>query len=290
MKRALLSVFMLAIAMAAAAQQVYLCPMHPEVRGKQGEFCPICRMALVPAGTNDYRPYELAVEMSPRAVRPQREAQVRFFVRDPRTHQPVRSFELVHEHVFHLFVVSRDLEYFAHLHPTLRRSGELDLGVTVPKEGAYQLIADFMPTGGAPQLVQKSFATAGYAGRFGEVPELAVDRADKTVGDVRVNFTTPDAVAGREQLITFELRDAATDAPIQDLEPFLGATGHLLLASADLEDVAHSHPVAAISAHAGPTVVFQARFSRPGMYRMWAQFQRRGEVLTAAFTIPVRER
>jgi hypothetical protein len=284
------TVFVLAIAIAASAQQVYLCPMHPAVRGREGELCPICHMALVPAGTNDYRPYELAVEISPRAVRAQRAAQVRFLVRDPRTHQPVRSFEVVHERVFHVFLVSRDLEYFAHLHPTLRRSGELDLDVTVPKEGAYQLIADFVPTGGAPQLVQKSFATAGYAARLGEVPDLAADRADKTVLGVRVNLTAPDAVAGREQLITFELRDAATDAPIEDLEPFLGATGHLLLASADLEDVAHSHPVAAISAHAGPTVVFQARLSRVGMYRMWAQFQRRGEVLTAAFTVPVRER
>lgn len=290
MKPALLLAGSLAIAIAAAAQQVYLCPMHPDVRGRAGEACPICHMSLVPAGANDYRSYEVDVEMSPRAVRPGQAARVRFVVRDPRTHHAVRNFEVVHERVFHLFVVGRDLDYFAHVHPALRRSGELDIDVAVPKEGAYQLIADFVPSGGAPQLVQKAFTTAGYAARLGEVPGLAADRADKVVRGARVNLTMPDAVAGREQLITFELSDAATGRPIDDLEPFLGATGHLLLASADLEVVAHSHPVAEISGRAGPNVVFQVLFPRAGMYRMWAQFQRRGDVLTVPFTVPVRER
>jgi heavy metal-binding protein len=282
--------FVLAIAAGAPAQPVYWCPMHPEVRGSQGDSCPICHMALVPAGPNDYRPYELDVSFTPRDVRPMQPARARFVVRDPRTHRAVRDFALVHERVFHLFIVSRDLEYFAHVHPALAPSGALGVDVTVPSAGAYQLIADFVPSGGAPQLLQKSFVTAGYRARLGAVPELAADRSDRIVRGVRVSLTMPDAVAGREQLITFDLRDEASGQPVDDLEPFLGATGHLLLASADLENVAHSHPVAAISGRAGPNVVFQHLFPRAGMYRMWAQFQRRGEVMTAAFTVPVSER
>jgi hypothetical protein len=42
-------------------------------------------------------------------------------VRDPRWRKPVRDFALVHERVFHLFVVGRDLEYFAHVHPRSAR-------------------------------------------------------------------------------------------------------------------------------------------------------------------------
>ena len=283
-------VFVVALAVAATAQLRYACPMHPSVRGKQGETCPICRMALVPAGPGDYRAYGLDVAITPAAVRPQHPARVRFLVRDPQTQKPVRDFAVVHERVFHLFVVGRDLDYFAHVHPALRRSGALDVDVTVPRAGAYQLIADFVPLDGPPQLVQTSFATAGYASRVSEVPELAADRADKIVDGVRVALTMPEAVAGREQLITFDLSDAATGAPVTDLEPFLGATGHLLLASADFEAVAHSHPVAGLSSgQSGPTVVFQHLFPRASMYRMWAQFQRRGKVLTASFTVPAAE-
>jgi len=289
-RRAVVIVFVLAVAAAAAAQQAYVCPMHPAVRGKQGDTCPICAMALVPAGPADARPYGLDVAITPAAVRPQQPAHVRFLVRNPQTQKPVHEFAIVHERVFHLFVVSRDLDYFAHVHPALRRSGALEVDVTVPRAGAYQLIADFVPLDGAPQLVQTSFATAGYASRVSEVPQLAADRTDKIVDGVRVSLTMPDAVAGREQLITFDLSDAATGAPVTDLEPFLGASGHLLIASADLEAVAHSHPVAGLSSgQSGPTVVFQHLFPREGMYRMWAQFQRRGKVLTASFTVRAAE-
>src|SRR5262249_28857256 len=105
------------------------------------------------------------------------------------------------------------------------------------------------------------------------------------------SLTMPEAVAGREQLITFDLSDATTGAPVTDLEPFLGATGHLLLASADLEAVAHSHPVAGLSSgQSGPTVGFPQLFPRASMYRLWAQFQRHGKVLTASFTVPAAER
>jgi len=64
----------------------------------------------------------------------------------------------------------------------------------------------------------------------------------------------------------------------------------LLLASANLAIAAHSHPVAEISAPGGPDIVFQLIFPRAGDYRMWIQFQRRGEVRTASFTVPVKGR
>jgi hypothetical protein len=283
-------VIAIALVLAAPQQQVYWCPMHPEIRGQAGDTCPICRMALVPAARSDYRAYTLDVEIVPRALRPREKAHVRFYVRDPQSGATVRRFDLVHERVFHLFVVSRDFEYFAHVHPTLHPDGALDVDVEVPRPGAYQLIADFVPTGGAPQLVQKSFVTAGFDGPLSEVPELAPDRADKIVSGTRVTLTTPEALAGREQLITFDLRDEASGAPVHDLEPYLGATGHLLFASADLTIAAHSHPVAQLSTAGGPTVVFQVLFPRAGNYRMWVQFQRRGDVLTAPFTVPVGAR
>ena len=82
----------------------------------------------------------------------------------PHTLATVRRFELVHERVFHLFIVSRELEYFAHVHPTLHADGSLDVDVELPRAGVYQMIADFLPVGGSPQLVQKSIVTAGYTG------------------------------------------------------------------------------------------------------------------------------
>jgi hypothetical protein len=285
-----LGVLLAALAIAVlSAQDVYFCPMHPDVRGKAGDKCPLCGMTMVRATAVDYAAYVLEVETVPRVVRPQQKARVRFFVRDPRSLATVKRFDLVHERVFHLFVISQDLEYFTHIHPALRSNGSLDVDIELPRAGVYQLIADFLPEGGSPQLLQKTIVTAGYTGPLLAPPALERDTDDKTVGGARVKLTMPEPIAGREQLVTFDLEDAATARPLHDLEPYLGAVGHLLLVSADLSIASHSHPVAEISSAGGPTVVFQMMFPRAGEYRMWVQFQRHGEVLTAAFTVPVKE-
>src|SRR4051812_4548997 len=228
--------------------------MHPDVRGRAGDKCPICGMTLVRPTAADYAAYVLDVETVPRVVRPQQKTRVRFVVRDPRSLATVKRFDLLHERVFHLFVISQDLDYFTHIHPALRQNGSLDVDIELPRPGVYQLIADFMPEGGSPQLLQKSIVTAGYTGPLNAPPPLTRDTEDKIVSGARVTLTMPEPVAGREQLVTFELEDAASGAPLRDLEPYLGAAGHLLLVSADLSIAAHSHPVAEISSAGGPRV------------------------------------
>lgn len=80
--------------------------------------------------------------------------------------------------------------------------------------------------------------------------------------------------------------DEETGQPVTDLERCLGALGHMLVLSADPAAYVHSHPAGAPSGP-GPEVVFEALFPRPGTYRIWAQFQRRGRVHTVSFTVPV---
>jgi len=260
------------------------CPMHPDVRGAAGERCPICGMALVPRPA-DLDAYWLDLADGSRAPRAGRRETLRFVIRDPHDDRAVRSFARVHERNLHLFVVSHDLGYFAHLHPELHADGTFEQALTLPSPGAYRLIADVEPAGAAPQVLQKSIVTAGYRGSLRPSADPAADVGDKIVDGMRIKAIAPTPVPGREQLVTFEIEDAATGKPIEDLEPFLGAPGHLLVVSSDLQTAMHSHPVVGISNGAGPRVAFQVLFPRAGSYRMWAQFQRRGRVATAAFTV-----
>ena len=278
------------VATASGQDAVYMCPMHPDVRGRTGDKCSRCGMALVLASAADYKAYLLDFDLTPRPLHVREQGRVRFLVRNPKTDSVIRQFETVHERIFHLFIVSQDLEYFAHVHPILRPNGALDVDVRLPRAGAYQMIADFVPTGAAPQLVQRSLVTAGYSGALSVVPKLDVDLNDRIDQGTRVQLLMSPLVAGREQLITLELADVQTAAPVNDLEPYLGATGHLFAASADLSTVFHSHPVAGVSSANGPTIVFQVLFPRAGNYRLWAQFQRHGRVSTVAFTVPVASR
>jgi hypothetical protein len=268
----------------------YWCPMHPNIRGNAGDVCRICHMPLVLAPARNYTPYHLSIETSPRAPRPGRRTRIRLTVHDPDTNAKVTAFETVHERLFHLFILSQDLEYFTHVHPSLQPDGSFAYDAVFPAGGPYRLIGDFIPTGGAPQLLQQTVVTSGYSGPLIPGAKLTEDLSDKIVDTVRVKLSMPSPIGGREQLLTFEFFDAASGAPISDLEPYLGAAGHLLLVSANLESVAHSHPVADMSTGLGPTIVFQALFPRAGMYRFWVQVQRRGRVLNAPFTVAVRSR
>lgn len=271
----------------ASAQQ-YWCVMHPAVRGQAGDRCHICQMALVPVTGGTADTFAVDVELDPAAPVAGVVTRARLRVRDPRTGLAVTRFDVMHEKLFHLFVVSRDLTHFEHLHPTQRDNGEFAVSFTLPHDGHYQLMADVVPSGSAPQLLHRAITTAGYEGALHEIPLLQPDLTDKVIGTTRVRLDMRSAVAGGERVMTFALIDEPSGAPVTDLQPYLGAPGHLVAVSGDLTAASHSHPMT--EAGIGSTVAFQVLFPRPGMQRVWVQFQRAGRILTASFTVPVEER
>ena len=222
----------------------------------------------------------------PRSLQPNTNTKIRFTIQDPDGNR-VRRLETLHERLLHLFVVSYDLEFFTHVHPIIRADGSLDVDIVLPRPGPYRLIADFLPTGGPPQLIEKSIITGGYDGPLVPPSRASTDLEDKVANGTRVRIFSPPSFAGREQLVTFELSDNVTGKPVVDLEPYLAATGHLFVIGADLDRAFHSHPVAEVSSRFGPEVVFQMIFGREGLYRLWFQFQRNGQVATVSFTLPV---
>jgi hypothetical protein len=280
-------VFVAAQAVQSPALQ-YVCPMHPDIRSAKPGNCPRCAMALVPRST-DVGNEILELTATPKAPIAGKPVALTFVVRDPDTGRPIRDFDIQHEQPFHLFVVSHDLDYFAHVHPRLAKDGRLQISVVLPRPGPYQLYGDFTPSGHAPQMLQRSLITSGYHRTLAAAAaHLSADLTPKIVLDLRMRIRVPDAVAGRELLVTSTVEDARSGTPITDLQPYLGAQGHLMVISEDLADGLHSHPVATVSSARGPDVVFQVRFPRAGFYRLWFQVQRRDEVATFSFTVPVQ--
>ena len=87
--------------------------------------------------------------------------------------------------------------------------------------------------------------------------------------------------AGRDEKFTYSLTDAATGAPIMDVDPYLGAWGHSLVMSEDTEHFVHAHPLEGlpekVERGGGPNLTFTALLPKPGNYRVWTQIKRRGE-------------
>ena len=94
----------------------------------------------------------------------------------------------------------------------------------------------------------------------------------------------------------FAFTDARTGRPIDDLQPFLAAAGHVVVMRADGATFAHEHaeveddrgrPVLAMPGQTfGPELDVHAEFDAPGIYQMWGQFRLAdGDVLTVPFTV-----
>jgi hypothetical protein len=294
--RHLLPALVLTLATAGTPAQTpatFFCPMHPHVRMHGSGPCPLCRMPLVPADALDARDYRLEMQTSPQPPAAGEPFRLRLSVRHPDTGDLVRDFSVVHERPYHLFVISHDLEHYAHVHPEPQPDGAFALDLTLPRAGFYKVISDFLPAGGTPQVIGRSIATRGFAGDLAaSAARLVPDRAlTKTAGGVRLELQLPaDGVrAGRDEKFVYRLTEASTGAEIRDLEPYLAAWGHSLIVSEDALSVVHAHPIELLpegaTAGGGPTLTFTGLLPKPGRYRIWTQIKRRGEVFTVPFTI-----
>jgi hypothetical protein len=254
----------------------YVCPMDRDVRANQPGKCRRCGMALV-ANIPEPVEYDLDLSVTPQSPQPNASTQLAFTIFDPWKHNGVNSFSVVHEKLFHAFIISRDLQFFVHDHPVWDK-GVFRYQTRFPKPGMYRILADFYPEAATPQLLTQTFFVTGT-----ETPPAALTRDDsaKSAENVTVGLTVSprEPVAGTTAQMRFVL------TPSDGIEKYLGAWGHMLAASDDLIDMIHTHP---FIADGSPEMQFSLVFPRPRTYRIWVQFQRHGVVNTAHFDIPVQ--
>ena len=222
--------------------------------------------------------YRLEVTHRPALLMPGQPAVLTFRAMHPTTGKPASKFLIVHEKLMHLFVVSENLEVFMHVHPVPQPDGSFQLPIRFPNGGMYRMLADFYPEGSTPQLALETVFVKGSSPAARLEPALAPFKAQNMTARLRLDPEAP--LAGFETKMFFDLD------PRENLEPYLGAWGHMLAASADLIDMLHLHPFLADPAKG--SMQFNAIFPRPGLYRVWTQFQRAGVVNTIVFTVPVK--
>ena len=252
----------------------FVCPMDPDVRSAGPAKCPKCGMALV-AGIPDPREFHVSLETVPRTLKPGMAADLRFAIHDPKTGKPAK-LQIIHEKLFHLFLVSQDLQYFAHEHPEQQSDGTFLFRATLPQPGEYRVLCDFYPENATPQMIAKSLFVAGDARKTALQPDTSAKSGENLRVSLRLDPEQP--LAGKKTMMFFTLD------PFDGLEQYLGAWGHMLAASSDLIDTIHQHPA---WEDRDATVQFNVIFRRPGLHRVWVQFQRKGVVNTVAFNVPV---
>jgi hypothetical protein len=193
----------------------------------------------------------------------------------------VTAFDESHDEDLHLIAVRRDLAGFQHVHPTLATDGTWTIPLALTP-GTWRLFADFVPAADGENRTLG--ADLAVPGQYDPAP-VPVESRTAEVDGYTVTLDG-DLVPGEESDLTFQV--SVGGRPVTDLQPYLGAYGHLVVLRAGDLAYLHVHPAGEPGDGAtepGPDVTFSSTAPSSGTYRLFLDFRHGDAVHTAAFTV-----
>ncbi len=248
----------------------------------------------------DLHEYTVELETSPNPVAG-KPVELAFAVKYKESGKLVTDFEVIHERLFHLLMVTRDLRWFEHQHPVRGEDGVFRKTWTFPVPGEYTLYADFTPSDGDNQVIPLPLTIGGGEGRTVALSPSA--KRVMQVGDLRFELKIQGEPLRMERpaLLTYTVKDRR-GRPVRNMQPFIGAMGHLLAISQNGQEVVHTHALTspsqpsmhgekepfrvtpAMVTEKGPSFSFKLTVPTGGLYKTWAQFVHNNRVYTVPFT------
>lgn len=243
---------------------------------------------------------------SPAQAKAEEQVDLSFIVKNSRG-ETVKDLQIVHEKPMHLIVVSEDLAEFYHLHPEAQADGSYKTSFAFKNGGKFKLYADLSPVKDK-QIVRIFDLSVTGSERAKE--DLKTDaKFEKTVEDLKV-LMKPDAdlIANQELMLSFDVLDARTSQPVNDLQKYLGETAHFVIINKDLNEFVHAHPMSLdnvkgethqhddsapkhddkLMSSAANSVAAHVSFPKAGIYKIWAELQRNGKVTAVPFVVNVK--
>ena len=196
----------------------------------------------------------------------------------------------------HLLITDSQLSYFSHVHP-IQDSSHFSLSTTFPHTGLFYLYLDFQPFGAIEQ--QFTFIVPVGSNDSQPASQAPDEYLSKTISTYTVQLT-PDnwqssQLTSGSQSLNFTIQDS-TGKAVTTLKPYLHAFGHLVMINQKTHEFVHVHPTGYIlpgtDTDGGPGVEFLPiglyAPIRPGIYRIFAQFNPDNHLITADFTLSVQ--
>ncbi|PWK87007.1 hypothetical protein C8D88_104168 [Lentzea atacamensis] len=203
--------------------------------------------------------------------------------------KPVTRFLDNQTKQMHFFVVRDDMHVFRHVHPTL--DGDTwRITIDLPDGGAYRMFAEFIPLDTKdprhPVVLGVPFSLAGDTALM---PVPAPDANTRTATGYSVTRVDEPAALPllNERKLRFAIR-TPDGAPVETLEPHLGANGHMTGFHTMLLSATHLHPVEPLGAPViNGELTFRSVFAERGEYRLFLEFSHGGRLHTASITVAV---
>lgn len=217
-----------------------------------------------------------------------------FTINQAESGNPVYYFKTPYEKPMHLIIVDEELAYFEHIHPS-QQDNTFRISTQFPHDGIYHLYVNFQPFGGIEQedaFVIKVGTGTGSQKTNEELSALTKQAGDYTVKLAKNTYNASQMTIGQEKMI-FTVTNTKTHQPVTTLKPYLNAFGHLVMINTQTYDYLHVHPTnlkaPSPNSNGGPEVSFlpigiYGPF-KPGIYKVFAQFNPDGKLFTMDFTI-----
>ena len=199
---------------------------------------------------------------------------LKIFLKD-KAGNPIDDLEVNHEKILHLIIVDEKLQKYYHLHPDQTGKGEFTI-VNSLTVGYYKAFIDIKPKSHAYEVEPVPFVVGNPKSiDHGHGLEPDTILSEKVDGeDVTLDVST--FKAGEDVTLSFSLDKT-------NLTPYLGAMGHVVILDEYGKKFLHVHP----SNDKEP--IFETTFDKPGIYKIWAEFQQNGKVRAFPFVIEVKE-
>lgn len=241
-----------------------------------------------------------------------------------------------HGHLMHLFLVRMPgMNYFCHIHPERDPNGFFSHDLPNLPAGHYQMFADVVTDSGlaVTMVGQTDLPKISDALLRGDDSIAAEPAQEQTIG---MQTTAPltdgrmiwergnDPIHARTALeLRFHVEDSK-GASVNNLEPYMGMAGHLVVLKTDGSVFAHVHPAGSVAMASlelaqqslganspsqnssasnsemadmpgmnmqqttvGPEVSFPYGFPHAGNYRLFVQVKHNGQVQTGVFDVAV---
>lgn len=107
----------------------YACPMHSDIKGKQGEKCPKCGMDLELTSNEESGNAAVEITTVPQKIEPGKPTQLNLTITE--NGKPVK-LDVVHEKNIHLIIVDETLTWFDHIHTDALPNGTYTASETFP--------------------------------------------------------------------------------------------------------------------------------------------------------------
>lgn len=234
----------------------------------------------------------------PENIQPGQETELLFKVYDASSGNKISLFQKIYEKTMHLIIVDQDLKFFNHIHPEQTAEGFL-IKTAFPKSGNYHIYTDFQPLGAIEQQFAFSLSAGQGSENFSKIPPDT--SLTKTFGEYEVTLSFPKPLTASSlsiggQKLTFTIKDAVSKQPVKTLKPYLASFGHLVMINEDTFDYLHVHPANLTAPkpgeNGGPDVSFLPLGLygpiKPGIYRIFAQFNPDDKLFTADFTVEIK--